>query len=164
MTRTCRLLLVLLLAIPASRLFADAVPSFLIESIAVEGGSRATDRIVVAESGLRPNRTYDEGELRAGKGRIQRLPFIVSTDFRLAKGTAPGKYVLIIRIRRMTPFFLDAETTAQLEQARREVPLQPPYYRYDYYTVRHDYNHVVAGARLFTGANGVLTASGERVS
>ena len=164
MTRTPRLLLVLLLAIPACRLLADPVPTFLIESITVEGGSRATDRIVVAESGIHLNQTYDEGELRAARGRIQRLPFIVSTDFRLAKGTSPGKYVLIIRIRRMTTFFLDAETTAQWEHQRQIVLLQPPYYTYRYSIVRQDQNHVVAGARLFTGANGVLTAAAERVS
>jgi len=49
MTRTSRLLLtavaaMLLAAIPAVRLFADPLPLFLIESIEVDGGSRATDQ------------------------------------------------------------------------------------------------------------------------
>lgn len=154
----------LLAAIPAVRLFADPLPLFLIESIEVDGGSRATDRIVIAESRLHLMQTYDESDLRAAMARIQRLPFIVSTDFRLAKGTAPEKYVLIIRIRRMTPLFLDAETNAQWVHLTRAEPTPSGGVRFVSRLGRRDENHVIAGARLFTGANGVLTATGERVS
>lgn len=169
MIRTSRLLIrnlaaLLLLAIPAVHLAADPVPAFLIESIEVEGGSRAADRIVIAESRLQVKQSYDESELRAAMARIQRLPFIVSTDFRLAKGTMPGTYVLIIRIRRMTPFFLDAETNAQWTHLRRIENLPSGGFRFVSRLARRDEHHIVAGARTFVGANGVITATGERVS
>jgi hypothetical protein len=169
MIRTSRHLIrtlaaLLLLAIPAVHLAADPVPAFLIESIEVEGGSRAVDRIVIAESRLHLKQTYDESELRAAMARIQRLPFVVSTDFRLAKGTVPGTYVLIIRVRRMTPFFLDAETNAQWTHATRLEPLPSGGYQFVTRIERRDEHHIVAGARTFLGANGVVTATAERVS
>ncbi len=169
MIRKSRLLIwkiaaLLLVVIPAIRMAAEPVPAFLLESIEVEGGSRAADRIVIAESRLHLKQTYDESELRAAMARIQRLPFVVSTDFRLAKGTVPGTYVLIIRIRRMTPFFLDAETNAQWAHFSRAEPLPSGGYHVVSRLGRRDENHVVAGARAFAGANGVITATGERVS
>jgi len=155
---------VVAISVAAVRLSADPLPLFLIESIEVEGGSRAADRIVIAESRLHLMQTYGESDLRAAMARIQRLPFIVSTDFRLAKGTAPGRYALIIRIRRMTPFFLDAETNAQWVHLTRVETTPSGGFRFVSRIARRDENHVIAGARVFTGANGVLTATGERVS
>jgi len=124
-------ILVLFLA-GVARAFAQPAPPFLIESIEVTGGSRATDHIIVAESRLRLMQEYSEADLRRAMARIQRLPFIVSTDFRLAKGTQVGRYVLVIRVRRMTPLFLDAETTSTWSLGNR-YEIDGPYVHVSHY-------------------------------
>ena len=157
-----RLALLVLLAASGARALAQPVPSFLIESIEVTGGSRATDHIIVAESRLRLMQEYSEADLRRAMGRIQRLPFIVSTDFRLAKGTQVGRYVLLIRVRRMTPMFLDAETTSTWSLGNR-YEINGPYVHVSHYIYRAEDSQAVAGARVFLGGNIVATATAERV-
>ena len=151
----------LLLAPPALR--AEEVPRFLIESIAVEGASAGAQRIVVAESLLRPGNIYDETELRDATARIQRLPFVVSTDFRLARGSSFGKYALIIRIQQIKPLFLDAESTTTWSVDQRFFP-QPG----GGLEIRDELNQsrtgrLVLGSRAFLGSAGVLNLAAERV-
>ncbi|HEX7149845.1 MAG TPA: hypothetical protein VF618_00035 [Thermoanaerobaculia bacterium] len=138
---------------------AQEPPTFLIESITVEGTSAAA--IVIAESRLTAGESYGEPELRDAVARIQRLPFAVSTDFRLAKGSAPGRYILIVSIRQMKPFFLNAATTTIWSADRRRTP-QGPQAGEPYIDQRRTVE-VTAGARAFLGAKGVLNLAANRV-
>jgi outer membrane protein assembly factor BamA len=159
-----RIALFLLVIAGGAHTVAQPVPSFFIESIEVAGGSRATDHIIVAESRLRLMQEYTEGDLRGAMARIQRLPFIVATDFRLEKGTQVGRYVLVIRVRRMTPLFLDSETTSTWSEAVVGPPNGTTNPVFTYRLRRVDDNHVVAGAHAFLGANIVATATAEKMS
>jgi hypothetical protein len=154
----------LLVAAFAAPLAAGDVPSFLIESFQVTGGSRAADRIVIAESRLVAGQTYDETQLRDAMARIQRLPFIVSTNFRLAKGTAPGTYVLVIAIRRMSALFIDAEQTSTWSPTFAGFEAAPGGFRTVEVVRRFDDRRLVAGFRTFAGANNVIAGTAERVS
>jgi outer membrane protein assembly factor BamA len=159
-----RFALLVLLVAGAAHAAAQAAASFFIESIEVAGGSRATDHIIIAESRLRLMQEYTEGDLRNAVARIQRLPFIVSTDFRLEKGTQVGRYVLLIRVRRMTPLFLDSETTSTWSERVVGPPVGSTDPTVSHVLRRLDDNHVVAGARAFLGANIVATATAEKRS
>lgn len=135
-------------------------PSFFIESIAVEGASSA--RIVIAESRLEEGQTYGEPELRDAVARIQRLPFVVSADFRLAKGSEVEKYVLIISIRQMKPFFLNAATVTRWSLTERRPPALPGEPRVEVVD-QYRTGELTAGARMFIGSRGILNLAAQRV-
>src|SRR5215212_4442734 len=154
-------LLALALAAMAPPARADD-PSFLIESITVAGAVRSSDRIVIAESRLREGRTYTEAELRDAMARIQRLPFVIDTDFRLGKGTAVDRYILIITIREMKPFFVTARSapTWSLDDRYDFRPGQPPVVvGSDVHQRRAD--ELALGTRWFVGAKGVLNLAAQ---
>ena len=154
-------LLALALAAIAPPARADD-PSFLIESITVAGAVRSSDRIVIAETRLREGRTYTEGELRDAMARIQRLPFVIDADFRLGKGTAVGRYVLIITIREMKPFFVTARSATRwsLDDRFEFRPGQPPVKAgSDVHQFRSD--ELALGTRWFVGAKGVLNLAAQ---
>ncbi|HYR27648.1 MAG TPA: hypothetical protein VEU30_04240, partial [Thermoanaerobaculia bacterium] len=156
-----RKVLLLLLACLAPVAPAAEEPAFFIESIAVDGASAA--RIVVAESRLEEGETYSESELRDAMARIQRLPFVVWTDFRLGKGSQPGKFVLQISIRQMKPFFLNA---AMLTRWTPYESFRPgPNGLEDTGEVVDQFRatELVAGARMFLGSRGVLNLVAQRV-
>ena len=88
-----------------------APPTFLIESIEVEGARHASPELVQSESWLSAGETYTEPELRQAVFRIQRLPFVLSADFVLAKGSERGRYRLVIRIEEIRRWFFGEDTT-----------------------------------------------------
>ena len=142
---------------------ASAEPQFLIESITVEGGSRGSERIVVSESGLKAGQTYAEGELRAATSRIQRLPFVIATDFRLAKGSSFGRYILVIAIQQMKPVFLQAESTTLWSLDQHYEPQPGGDLVIEERLNQRRSNRLAAGARQFIGPAGMLTFAAERV-
>ena len=121
----------------------DDAPSFYIQGIRVEG-TRA-ERIVIGESGLHTGRAYGEPELRDAAARIQRLPFIVSTDFRLEKGSSPGNYILVIAVRSLKPWFVNAQKQTEWLG-----------------TNQVSADELDLGARWFVGAKGALTGTVQR--
>jgi hypothetical protein len=60
--------------------------------------------------------------------------------------------------------FLDAESTSQWSEQKKLVPKPGGGYEYASHLARVEEDHLVVGARTFAGANGVITATGERVS
>jgi len=72
-----------------------------IEHIEVRGEQRVSSRVVVDETTLREGREYSGEEVRDGVARVNRLPFVVSADFALEKGTQDGRSVLVINIKDM---------------------------------------------------------------
>ncbi len=151
-------LLALCVALPA---LAQNAPAFFIETITVEGASSA--RIVVAESRLREGQIYGEPELRDAMARIQRLPFVLWTDFRLAKGSAVEKYVLVISIKQMKPLFLN------VGMLTRWTPLDVFERRPEGLVKVGEVidqargTELAGGGRMFLGSRGVLTAAAQVV-
>lgn len=72
-----------------------------IERIEVRGAQHVSPRVIVAETALRDGSEYSEEGLRDGVARVNRLPFVVSADFTLEKGTQEGRSVLVINVREM---------------------------------------------------------------
>jgi len=105
MNRT--ILIAVILAAIAVPLAADEVssPSFFIERIEVRNATRVSPDVVISESALRAGREYSEAELRDGANRLSRLPFLLSADFSLERGTERGRHVLVITISETKPFF-----------------------------------------------------------
>lgn len=161
MRRTARVAFALALALLPLLAQAQGEPSFLLETIAVEGGTAAAARIVVAESRLQEGQTAGEPELRDAMARIQRLPFVLSADFRLAKGSEPGRYVLVIVIRPMSRLFLNAgvTTTWSIEERRGRTPFDPVTTFLD----QRRTSNLTVGGRAFVGRKGMLTLAAERV-
>lgn len=89
-------------------------PRFLIERITVENATTVSTDIVVAESLLVEGRTYGENELREAIYRVKRLPMILDAEFSLRKGTARGRYELVITVveTRLWFFGIDVDLTA----------------------------------------------------
>jgi hypothetical protein len=99
-----------LLSIP---LTADEAPAPLlfIERIEVRNAKRVSTDVVIAESRLREGHEYSEADLRDASTRLGRLPFLLSVDFALEKGSDRGRHVLVLTINETKPFFflIDAQ-------------------------------------------------------
>lgn len=104
-----KLIFLLLLAIPAAA--QDAPAQLFIERIEVRNHKRVSPDVVIAESRLREGRAYSEEELRDASTRLGRLPFLLSVDFALEKGSERGRHVLVLTIHETKPFFflIDAQ-------------------------------------------------------
>lgn len=96
--------------------------SFFIERIEVRNATRVSPQVVIAESLLREGTEVTEGELRAASQRLARLPFLLSADFTLEKGSARDKDVLVIKVVETKPFFflLDARPALTDESPQRK--------------------------------------------
>jgi hypothetical protein len=104
MTRTLLITLAVLLALPLAA--QDAAPTrFFIERIEVRDARRVSKDVVIAESRLREGQEYSEADLRDASARLSRLPFLLSADFALEKGSERGRYLLVVSINETKPFF-----------------------------------------------------------
>ncbi|HEX8254534.1 MAG TPA: hypothetical protein VF846_15425 [Thermoanaerobaculia bacterium] len=134
------LLAVLLASFARAQPAEDARPRFTIDAIKVTGLRYASERVIVAETRLRPGRAYTEAELHAGAARAARLPFVVRIDLRLERGEARGAYQLLIAVTEAKPVFVGGA-------------LQDGGDRDD------DVETVTLGSRLFAGRSGVFHAA-----
>lgn len=92
--------------IALSALAQDAAPArFFIERIEVRNAHRVSADLVISETLLRTGANYSEDELGAAAARLSRLPYLVSADFALEKGSERGRHVLVINITETKPFF-----------------------------------------------------------
>ncbi len=104
---TRRIFVPALLILLAGTAFAQDVapPRFFIERIEVRDASRVSTDVIVAESRLREGMEYSEADLRDAAARLSRLPFLLSADFALEKGSERGRHVLVITVAETKPFF-----------------------------------------------------------
>lgn len=140
--------LTLLAAVP---LFAqEPVPTrFFIENIVVRDAERVSPEVVIAESRLRAGQEYTEADLRDASARLSRLPFLLSAEFSLEKGSERGRYVLVLTVNETKPFFYALDIRPILKNDER---------------VDVDYsdrvgiadNEATLGARWFFGRRGAL--------
>lgn len=91
-------------------LCASAQEKFVIEKIEVRNAHRVSAGMIVAETALREGSAYSEDDVRAGVARLNHLPFLLSADFAIEKGTDDGRRVLVINVIEMkrTSFLVDA--------------------------------------------------------
>jgi hypothetical protein len=106
--RTIFVILIVAIAIPT--VAQDAPPdaataAFFIERIEVRNARRVSADVVIAESRLREGQQYTEQQLRDASTRLSRLPFLLSVDFALEKGSERGRHVLVLNIVETKPFF-----------------------------------------------------------
>lgn len=141
----------------------DEPVRFLIESISIEGARYSSPRILIAESRLTEGRSYSEAELRDAMFRIKRLPFVLHTDFRLAKGTERGRYVLVIAIEETKPLFVRIDSLHQALQTRElDQPFHPDHPTFHDTVLHFTNDYYTLGARWFAGAKGVVTVATDR--
>lgn len=90
----------------ATPLAGTAPASFVIEKIVVSGVRHASEGIVVSESLLVVGRAYSEAQLRAALQRVERLPFVVTADFSLRRGSERGRFELVVTVVETRPVFV----------------------------------------------------------
>jgi hypothetical protein len=105
------LVFLLLATVPVSAQDAQ----FFIERIEVRNHKRVSQDVIVAESRLREGRAYAEEELRDASTRLGRLPFLLSVDFALEKGTERGQHVLVLTVQETKPFFYLVDAVAYFD-------------------------------------------------
>jgi hypothetical protein len=162
--RRSHLLVALALAF-AGHASAEEVPRFTIERITFAGASGRAAEILAAESRLREGGTYTEADLRDAVSRIDRLPFVVHSDFRLEKGSERGLYVLAVTIVETLPVFVSFHSlqhwvdTIRVAAIHPSAPDEPPHIEYRN-TVEHGAeDRGTVGGRWFLGARGVVHAA-----
>ncbi|MBV8517502.1 MAG: BamA/TamA family outer membrane protein [Acidobacteria bacterium] len=150
MTRTFLIALALAAVVAAPLQAQDAAPArFFIERIEVRNAHRVSADLIVSESLLRAGAEYTEDELRAASLRLNRLPYLLSADFALEKGSDRGRHVLVITVAETKPFFyfIDARPILNDEQRRTAV---------DYAgSLGADTSDAAIGYRKFIGRRGV---------
>jgi outer membrane protein assembly factor BamA len=119
-----------------------------IERIEVRGAQHVSPRVIVAETALREGNEYSEDDVSAGVARVNRLPFVVSADFAMEKGTQDGRSVLVINVREMKrlSFFVDGRGLFG-DSSHRTL---------DYDFDRPGESNDAAAARLFAGDRGMF--------
>ena len=148
MTRTLLITLAVLLSTAA--IAQDAVPPrFFIERIEVREARRVSKDVVIAESRLREGQEYSEADLRDASARLVRLPFLLSAEFSLEKGSERGRYVLVVTINETKPFFFGLDGRTFLT---RDNHVEPEYND----RIGSDDHFATVGFRWFVGRRGAL--------
>jgi hypothetical protein len=107
---------------------ASPPPTFLVERIVVEGVRHGSEPIVVSETLLALGQEYTEAELREALQRVERLPFVVEAELSLRRGTARGRFDLVIRVVETMPLFGGGELNVSMSSSSQwpSSPLPPP--------------------------------------
>ncbi len=140
-----KLILLLLLAAPLAAQDAH----FFIERIEIRNHKRVSPDVVIAESRLREGHAYTENDLRDASARLTRLPFLLSADFALEKGSERGRHVLVITIHETRPFFFLLDAQPYLDP--QHGPLTP-----DEDTRGATGENLALGFRWFVGRRGAV--------
>ncbi len=141
-------------------------PTFFIESIRIDGLRHARPGPILAELRLNEGATYSENELRQATYRAQRLPFVLTADLRLEKGSERERFVLVVGVDETSRFFLVDDLSYRYREGQTfEFTTVDPDGRLvtESQRVPGDYETVGAeptgGARLFLGRNGMAFAT-----
>ena len=120
-----------------------------IERIEVRNHKRVSPDVVIAESRLHQGRAYSEAELRDAAARLSRLPFLLSVDFSLEKGSERGQYVLVLTISETKPFFFHLDGVTYFDES--------PYTDIEYDDRPGGVDeHLAFGGRWFVGRRGAV--------
>lgn len=139
--------IVAVLALPA--LAQDA--RFFIERIEVRNARRVSPDLIESETLLREGSEYSEADLGAASARLNRLPFLLSSDFTLEKGSERGQHVLVITVNETKPFFFLIDTRPVLREDRG-----PSRFEYADDDVGGESKDAALGFRWFVGRRGIV--------
>ncbi|HKR65004.1 MAG TPA: hypothetical protein VJZ00_14825 [Thermoanaerobaculia bacterium] len=146
MTRTLTAVFVLVFATLSAR---AQEARFFIERIEVRNAHRVSSDLVISESLLREGTEYSEADLRAASLRLSRLPFLLSADFALEKGSDRGRHVLVITIAETKPFFFLIDVRPVVDDEARQALV-------DYAgSFDAETNEAALGFRTFVGRRGI---------
>lgn len=123
---------------------------FLIERIEVRNANRVSEDLVIAETLLRAGAEYSEAELGAASARLSRLPFLVSADFALERGSDRGRHVLVITVTETRPFFFFIDSRPILREDQGPTRIE---YADD---VAGESKDAAVGFRWFVGRRGIV--------
>jgi hypothetical protein len=138
------------IVIAATTYAQEPLPArFFIERIEVRNTKRVSADLVKSESLIREGAEYAESDLSAAAARLTRLPFLLSADFALERGSDRGRHVLVITVQETKPFFflIDARPTLW-DDSRRTID-------YDVDPAM-DSQDAAAGFRWFVGGRGIV--------
>ncbi|MGZ8709864.1 MAG: hypothetical protein ACXW28_06540 [Thermoanaerobaculia bacterium] len=124
--------------------------ALFIERIEVRNHKRVSPDVVIAESRLREGREYSEADLRDAATRLSRLPFLLSVDFSLEKGSERGRHVLVLTINETKPFFFLLDGVQYFDEN--------PYVDVEYDDRPGTDEDFVLGFRWFVGRRGAVHA------
>lgn len=146
------LIIFITVSITATALAQDAAPPrFFIERIEVRKTRRVSPDLVKAETLLREGAEYTEQEIGAASARLSRLPYLLSADLTLEKGSERGRHVLVITVAETKPFFFFIDTRPVLREDRGPA-------RFDY--ADDDFGgeskEAALGFRWFVGRRGIV--------
>ncbi|HJQ36805.1 MAG TPA: hypothetical protein VKB93_06685 [Thermoanaerobaculia bacterium] len=122
---------------------------FFIERIEVRNAHRVSSQLIARETLLREGGEYSEADLSAASARLRRLPFLLSADFALEKGSDRGRHVLVINVIETKPlFYLLNIRPTMWDDSRRTVDNDV-----DFETESKD---AALGFRWFVGGRGIV--------
>ncbi len=162
-------LVLIFLAVGPVAASEDEPAALFIESIEVVGLRHLSFEVIVSESLLSEGAAYTEDQLRQAANRINRLPFVLETDFSLRKGTRRSTFVLVITIEETLRFFFGMELQASSETGLSFAEsgsdlgdlirwwIRPPLMRQE--LDAEEAESILAGVRFSLGRTGVLFAA-----
>lgn len=127
-------------------------PSFLIEKISVAGTRQISEDLIRSETRLKTDQVYSESELRDAIRRLDRLPFLLDSRLSLRRGSARGRYELLITVEEAGSFFSGGDLV--LTELGTPLALDAPEAVED--SLSYDQ---LAGWRFFVGDHGVAYAA-----
>jgi hypothetical protein len=151
-TRTFFITLIAVVIATSAAAQDGAPPRFFIERIEVRDADRVSPDVVIAESRLREGEEYRESELSDAAARLARLPFLLSADFSLEKGSDRGRYVLVITVIETKPFFYLLDIRPVISQDDHDGVVDIDYGD----RLGAGENQGVLGARWFVGRRGAF--------
>jgi hypothetical protein len=140
-------LVALLIAVPALAQQA----TFFIERIEVRKARRVSTSLIISETLLREGSEVTEEQLAAASARLTRLPFLLSAEFALEKGSDRGRHVLVINVEETKPFFFLVDTRPVLREDRG-----PSRFEYSDDDFGSESKDAALGFRWFVGRRGIL--------
>jgi outer membrane protein assembly factor BamA len=135
------------LTLASITLCAFGQEKFFIERIEVRNTQRVSPRVIIDETTLGQGKEYSEEDVRVGVARVNRLPFVLSADFALEKGTE-GRRVLVISVTEMKRLSFLVDARGLLGDASHRT--------IDYDFDRPGESNDAASARWFAGDRGML--------
>ncbi len=96
--------------------------TFPVVDIRVTGNRLVNDALFVSESGLDLNQAYSEKQLQLALRRIQRLPFVLSAEISLERGSSYGTFAVRFTVQENKALFFNYE---RLDVSRPSPPPMP---------------------------------------
>jgi hypothetical protein len=138
-----------LIALPA---FAQQA-TFFVERIEVRNARRVTPSLIISETLIREGVEVTEAQLAAAAARLTRLPFLLSAEFALEKGSDRGRHVLVINVEETKPFFFLVDTRPVLREDHG-----PSRFEYSDDDFGSESKDAALGFRWFVGRRGIVHA------